>query len=240
MTVCVYHNGVLAGDSLITTGNIASSGPLTKIGMIYEDLVTHERATDPTELKYPVEFAMYALAGCIRQFSRFLRWFISVDHAGVDHNELNPIKDPENIEDDIEVMLIFKNLNIVRSYDSKYTQDLFVDIPKDGSVHVIGSGGTAAQAIITYDKQADLTQVIEAVTKVDIYCGGSVSHLSFSVDPCYDAVQLKKDELEYNSKVSRQVISQLKEAGVEVDDNTFEDVQEPVITPTIRHKIFFF
>ena len=54
MTVCVYHNGVLAGDSLITTGNIASSGPLTKIGMIYEDLVTHERATSVQVTLYTV------------------------------------------------------------------------------------------------------------------------------------------------------------------------------------------
>ena len=31
MTVCVYHNGKLAADSLVTHGNIAGDGKVTKI-----------------------------------------------------------------------------------------------------------------------------------------------------------------------------------------------------------------
>ena len=216
MTVCVYHNGKLAADSLVTLGNIAGDGKVTKIGMIYEDKVSGVRSTDKSSLDFPVDFAMYAVSGAVRHFSRFLRWFISVDHAGIDHNESITIEDPEDIEDPIEIMVIFKNHDIVRVYDSEYTRDLFVDLPKEGVIHTVGSGGVIAQAILTYDPTADVEDVIKAVTKVDIYCGGDPSCLSFSDDPEYDEDLLAIAQAKHNEQVSQQVVQQLKDAGIDV------------------------
>lgn len=216
MTVCVYHNGKLAADSLVTLGNIAGDGKVVKIGKIYEDLVSGERATDKTTLTFPTEFAMYAVSGSVRHFSRFLRWFITADHAGIDHNDSTIIEDPEDIEDPIEIMVIFKDHDIVRIYDSDYTRDLFVDLPKEGVIHTVGSGGIIAQAILTYDPSAELINVIQAVTKVDIYCGGEPMLLEFSEDPEYDEAEVQQAQLQHNEKVTEHVISQLKDAGIDV------------------------
>lgn len=216
MTVCVYHNEQLAADSLVTLGNIAGDGKVIKIGMIYEDLVTGERSTDKTVLKFPKEFAMYAVSGAVRHFSRFLRWFTSVDHAGIDHNESIIIDTPEEIEDPIEIMVIFKDYDIVRIYDSDYTKDLFVDLPKKDVIHTVGSGGIIAQAILTYDPTAELLSVIKAVSKVDIYCGGEPVLLAFSEDPEYDEKEMESFREQHVKETTEQVVAQLQDAGIDV------------------------
>lgn len=237
MTVCVYHNGKLAADSLVTLGNIAGDGKVTKIGMIYEDIVTGVRSTDKDALQFPVEFAMYAVSGAVRHFSRFLRWFISVDHAGIDHNESITIEDPEDIEDPIEIMVIFKEHDIVRVYDSDYTRDLFVDLPKEGVIHTVGSGGVIAQAILTYDPTADVEAVIKAVTKVDIYCGGEPSCLEFSEDPEYDEEEITKAKSAHDAEVTEQVVAQLKEAGIDV--KIVEKTTEPEQVTEAKSSVYF-
>lgn len=237
MTVCVYHNGKLAADSLVTLGNIAGDGKVTKIGMIYEDLVSGERSTDKDSLQFPVDFAMYAVSGAVRHFSRFLRWFISVDHAGIDHNESITIEDPEDIEDPIEIMVVFKKHDIVRVYDSDYTRDLFVDLPKEGVIHTVGSGGVIAQAILTYDPTADVEDVIKAVTKVDIYCGGDPSCLSFSEDPEYDQDELTKAKQKHDAQVTEQVVQQLKDAGIDV--KVVEKTTEPEVVSEVKAPVFY-
>lgn len=228
MTVCVYHNGVLAADSLATMGGTVGNEHVIKIGMVYEDLVSKERSLNKDELDFPVEFAMYALAGSVRYFSRFLRWFISVDHAGIDHNENFVVEDIEDVDDGIEIMVIFKNHDIVRLYDSDYTRDLFVDLPKEGSIHTVGSGGLIAQAILTYDKTASLVDVIQSVIKVDIFCGGEVKTLQFTEDPVYDQKELAIAKTEFASESLASVLSTLKEAGIEVvtDDEEKPDEEE--------------
>lgn len=239
MTVCVYHNGKLAADSLVTLGNIAGDGKVTKIGMIYEDLVSGDRSTDKSSLTFPVEFAMYAVSGAVRHFSRFLRWFVSVDHAGIDHNDSVTIEDPEEIEDPIEIMVIFKGHDIVRVYDSEYTRDLFVDLPKEGVIHTVGSGGVIAQAILTYDPTAAIIDVIKAVTKVDIYCGGEPSLIEFSEDPEYDKDAIEKAQSQHNEKVTEQVIAQLKEAGIDVQVAP-SAIQEVDSKPVEKQKTIYY
>lgn len=228
MTVCVYKDGKLSADSLATLGNIKSDGKVVKIGMIYESITTGERSENKDELEYPVEFAMYAVSGSVRYFSRFLRWFISVDHAGIDHNELIDIDDSEVIEDPIEIMVIFKNHNIVRVYDSDYPRDVFVDLPKDNTIHTVGSGGVIAQAILTYDPNADLVEVVRAVTRVDIFCGGEPMLLEFSEDPEYDEEEIQKCSAEHQRQATIELVEELQKQGIDVKvvTNKSEEVEQ--------------
>lgn len=226
MTVCVYHNDVLAADSRVTLGGTIGNEHVIKIGLIYEDLVSKERSLDKTTLKYPVEFAMYALAGSCRHFNRFLRWFVSVDHAGIDHNESFAPEEVEDIDEAIEVMVVFKNYDFIRLYDQDYTKDVFTDLPKTDSIHTIGSGGLCAQAILTYDPWANLVDVVKAVTKVDVFCGGDIKSLRFGDDPEYDEEELKEASKAFADASVESVISSLKEAGIEVSLVSKDDAQK--------------
>ncbi|AND75273.1 peptidase HslV family [Acinetobacter phage vB_AbaM_ME3] len=243
MTVCVYHNGVLAADSLATMGGTVGNEHVVKIGMVYEDLVSGERSLNKEDLDFPTEFAMYALAGSVKYFSRFLRWFVSVDHAGIDHNENFTVEDIEEVDDPIEIMVIFKNHDIVRLYDSEYTRDLFVDLPKEDSIHTVGSGGLIAQAILTYDKTAPLVEVIQSVIKVDIFCGGEVKTLQFGEDPVFDSAEVEEAKAKLAADSLSSVISTLKEAGIdvkvaedEVPDVFSKDKEEFIFLPVEESK----
>lgn len=230
MTVCVYHNNVLAADSLATISGTVGNEHVIKIGMVYEDLVSGERSLKKEDLKFPTEFAMYALSGSVRYFSRFLRWFVSVEHAGIDHNENFVVEDIEEVDDPIEIMVIFKNHDIVRFYDSDYTRDLFVDLPKEDSIHTVGSGGLIAQAVLTYDKTAPLVDVIKSVIKVDIYCGGEVKTLQFGDDPIFDEDELESAKAKLAADSLTSVLASLKEAGIDVRTVQEDEVTDSCVT----------
>lgn len=228
MTVCVYRDGKLAADGLVTMGNIAENKQVIKIGKIWEDAVSGQRSLDKDSLEYPLEFAMYAGSGACRHFSRFFRWFISVDHPGIDHDEYLDIEDSREIEDPIEMCIIFKHSNIVRMYDNDYTSDVFVDLPKD-SIHTIGSGGIIAKAILEYDPKADLNKVIETVSKVDVFCGGNAVIIEFEEDPEYNEEELDKLRAELLKSDLESLKIQLKDKGINlsvIKDSGSESVKD--------------
>lgn len=183
MTVCVYKDGVLASDALVTTGTLSHLTPYKKIGMIYKSVVNGERSLscDPNTLQDPSEFAMYALSGELRSYSKFLRWFINHPISGYDHEDyLLGLEDIPESQENVSALIIFKDKPICRTYDSDYLKDLFIEYPREGSVICIGAGSKIAEGILSYDPSANIKDVIEAVSRVDTTCGNGVLSLSFS------------------------------------------------------------
>lgn len=223
MTVCVYHNDVLAADSLVTLGGLSVNESYVKIGKIYQDVVSKKRSVNKDDLQFPEEFAMYAVAGSLRFIPRFLRWFVTAKHPGVDHNLPVLIDDYDETEDAIEVMVIFKDYNIVRLYDSEYMRDLFVDYTKN-VISAIGAGIESATAILAYDPNASLVDVLEAVKKVQTSCGGQIETLCFGETFVHDKEELEKAKRLYVDEESTALVESLAELGIEIK---FQDEDEP-------------
>lgn len=189
MTICVYKNGILAADSLATIGTTAVSFSFKKIGMIFEDALTGERALDPELLDFPEEFAMYAIAGSASESDKFLRWFINKDHPVIDHYDSFEKTTTDSVDSFVS-LIIFKNSDIIRRYEDDYQLDKFIDVTKS-SFMAIGCGYLAAIAINNYDADASSADIVSSVMQIDIACGGNVNTLSFSTKEYYTKESLK-------------------------------------------------
>lgn len=194
MTVCVYHQNVLAADTLATAGTSIVSKSHIKIGMIYQDALTGQRSLNLESLSFPEEFAMYAVAGAAAIVNKFLRWFINTDHPIIDHEDFTG-EDVDYIEPEapFEAMVIFKDSEVVRLYDSDYLNNTFVDTSSE-EITSIGCGSLSALAINAYDPKASSIDIIKAVIQIDIACGGSIATLQFTSESLYDEVNLIKAE----------------------------------------------
>lgn len=193
MTICVYYKDVLVADGLVTAATNRISSSYQKIGMIYQDKLTGTRSVDPTLLDFPEEFAMYAISGMVSRVNKFLRWFVNTDHPTIDHEDYTEEDSlPIDLEEEYElhVMVIFKDYDIIRMYNSSYLNHCFIDQSKTG-LHAIGCGSLSALAINAYDKEALAVDIVKAVITIDIACGGTILKMSFSDECLYDEKSLK-------------------------------------------------
>lgn len=140
------------------------------------------RAINPELLENPQVFAIFAFAGELQYLTRFQRWFVSVDHPDIDaewdesFEEYPTTFEPEDVS--LQVMVVFRNKSIVRKYSSYFEKHLYIDF-KTTDFLTIGSGSLSAQAIKTYDPDADPYLIIEAVSKHIVSCGGGINTLDF-------------------------------------------------------------
>lgn len=189
MTICVYKNGVLASDSRCTLyGEYALTDSYKKLGFIYECQITGERSLYQDNLQAPSYFAMYSFAGDAAATNKFLRWFINVDHPVIDC-ESSPSFDEDAIttfnpeETELQIIIVFKNKNIVRFYNSNYENHVYIDFKKTDFL-TIGSGSIVALGIHTYDSSASAEDILKATIKVVNSCGGEIWTQSFdTADP---------------------------------------------------------
>lgn len=186
MTICIYSNGTMIADSMITNGDIVESTNFKKVFKVYEDAITGDRSLDKTKLSYPKEFALVAVAGCIKLVSRFLRWFIHADHPFIDHEDHIKVEGEEPKEYTLQAIVAFKDKSIVRLYDNDYELDLYVDYEDYPGFHVsIGSGAIIADSVLMHDKSTDLRSAVECAIKLEIHCGGEPYQRSFG-DESFD------------------------------------------------------
>ncbi len=178
MTTCVYYRGQLATDKLVVSGPVKYADLFIKTGMIFKDRYTNVKSTNKDELENPVEYAMYGFAGTLRNLSRFLRWFISRDHPHIEHQSHQEVPD-DDITDDFEIIVIFKDKDIIRLYDNQYNKDLFTDFSKEETI-ALGSGSNLARTLLVYDPEASWEKIFKAVSTVDLQTGSQFEVLSFT------------------------------------------------------------
>ncbi len=204
MTVCIYKNNKIVTDSRCTyQGDYVISDKFKKVGYIYECLSTGTRSLHPENLVHPTFFAMYCLAGMPEQVPKFLRWFIEQPHPDID-DELNecfndPILTFDPDDTALQIMVVFKNYDIVRLYSSNYEQHVYIDFKQDDCI-TIGSGGIAALAIHSYDPSAEPEAIIKSVIDTVNSCGGDVITLEFDSDLYNYNITYAEEKLTFSEK----------------------------------------
>jgi hypothetical protein len=188
MTVCIYKDNELHADGRCTSANgTLITDTFKKIGYVYENLDDGTRTVNtPSDMNNYEIFAMYAFAGEVEQLGKFLRWVCVTTHPTVDIEFDDDILEPTVTVDydcvAIQALLIFSDMDIVRSYSSNYEEHLYVDHSKDQFIS-IGSGSSAALAIYRHDPSLTTKEIIESVFKISITCGGQIRSISLDTSP---------------------------------------------------------
>lgn len=149
MTVIAYRDGVLAADTLITSG-LDRAGQTIKIGRLRS---APESEEDP-------KYWLYGAAGTLGSATPLIKWI----SAGADLTQ--PVEYPNSMEGSGLLINSTGDIFYVDS-DSHFVTNIHAPFV------AIGCGATAARVAMYLDCTS--TEAVEAVIDVDAACGGQVT-----------------------------------------------------------------
>lgn len=167
MTLCIYKDGKMYSDVRCTTGDNFIDNA-NKIFIVYKT-PTGILTLDKTE----EEYAIISYSGYLENIYRFLSWFINSNHDVLNENVLNiPLGEDSN-----SYLVYFKKGTVRKYIDFKAGCYLEYNVSE---TVCIGSGAVSAETLFTYDKDIDVSDVYETVSKYNYTVSSDFKTTTFS------------------------------------------------------------